>query len=127
MPEVMEYAEEHRWDIDFYMASVYNISRIERISSAVTGKEVEGEPFYEEDIPIMYRMIREIGKPCLAFKILGGTRRCQTQETVRAAFIEAFANIKPSDAVVVGMYPKDIDQVALNAQYTSEACELAEW
>jgi len=121
MPQVIEYAEEHHWETDFYMACVYNLSRIERESSAITGKANEGEPFFEEDIPVMYKTIRSVSKPCIAFKILGATRRCQTQETVKAAFTEAFRNIKSGDVVNVGVYPKDIDQVALNAEYTRQA------
>ena len=74
----------------------------------------------------MYRMIRQVSKPCLAFKILGATRRCATQETVRAAFDEAFENIKDTDAVVVGMYPKNEDQPRLNSLYTEEAIRRAE-
>ncbi len=121
MPAVIEMAEAEKWDVDFYMACVYNLSRQDRVSSAVTGKANEDEPFFEEDIPVMYRAIRSTEKPCLAFKILGATRRCDSQETVRSAFAEAFRNIKPSDAVVVGVYPKDIDQVGLNARYVEEA------
>ena len=125
MPKVIEYAEDHKWDIDFYMACVYNLSRIDRVSSAVTGKANEEEPFFEEDIPVMYRAIRSTNKPCIAFKILGATRRCQTQETVKAAFIEAYANIKKTDIVNIGVYPKDIDQVGLNAKYAEEGIRAA--
>lgn len=121
MPEVIEYAEEHNWGVDFYMACVYNISRTDRESSAVTGRANGEEIFDEADIPVMYHTIRQTSKPCLAFKILGAARRCDTQETVRAAFDEAFANIKETDAVVVGVYPKCEDHVALDAQYTAQA------
>ena len=121
MPEVMEYAEERHWDVDFYMACVYNISRIDRVSSAITGKANAEEPFFEEDIPVMYKTIRSVPKPCIAFKILGAARRCQSQETVKAAFLEAYKNIKATDMVNVGVYPKDIDQVGLNAGYAEEA------
>ena len=123
MPEVMRYAEEHNWDIDFYMSCIFNLSYQERVSSAITGKANSGEWFDEADVPVMYDMIRAVGKPCLAFKILGATRRCATQDDVRAAFFEAFKNIKPTDAVVVGMYPKTLDQVGLNSRYTREAIE----
>jgi hypothetical protein len=126
MPAVIEYSEEHHWDVDFYMACVYNLSRIDRVSSAITGRSNEEEPFFDEDIPVMYKTIRGVGKPCLAFKILGATRRCQTQETVRQAFIEAFQNIKSTDAVVVGMYPHDTDQIALNSKYTEEAIRTSQ-
>ena len=63
---------------------------------------------------------------CLAYKILACSRRCDTQETVRAAFRWAFARIKPGDCVVVGMYPRDLDQPRLNVQYTLEAIQAAE-
>jgi hypothetical protein len=121
MPEVITYAEENHWDVDFYMASVYNLSRQSRISSAITGIANSNESFFEEDIAIMYQMIQSVDKPCLAFKILGATRRCATQELVRSAFDEAFRSIKETDAVVVGMYPKDLDQPALNSKYTQQA------
>ena len=123
MPQVIEYAEDHHWDIDFYMACVYNLSRIDRVSSAVTGKPNEEEPFFDEDIPVMYKTIRSVDKPCIAFKILGATRRCQNQETVKATFAEAFRNIKASDVVNVGVYPKNMDQVALNAEYAKVGCK----
>ena len=121
MPEVIEYAEEHNWGVDFYMACVYNISKTDRESSAITGKANGSEIFDEADIPIMYKTIRQTPKPCLAFKILGAGRRCDSQERVRNAFYEAFENIKDTDAVVVGVYPKCEDHIALNAQYTEEA------
>ncbi|MCL2834605.1 MAG: hypothetical protein FWD78_15655 [Treponema sp.] len=125
MPYVIEFADEHKWDIDFYMACVYNLSRIDRVSSAITGKANTEEPFFEADIPVMYKTIRTTNKPCIAFKILGATRRCQSQETVKAAFAEAYKNIKPADMVNIGVYPKDIDQVGLDAVYAKEGMEKA--
>ena len=73
----------------------------------------------------MYQTIRATKKTCLAFKIMAAGRRCQTRETVRAAFREAFANVKPTDGVVVGMFDKHVPQTALNVQYAAEACEEA--
>ena len=127
MPEVMEFAEEHDWGADFYMSCVYNLSLGgDRVSSSVSGKANTGERFEEEDIPVMYAMIRKVPKPCLAFKILGATRRCNSQEQVRFAFNEAFENIKDTDAVVVGMFPNKEDQPALDSQYTLEAIRRVE-
>ncbi len=123
MPEVIEYAEQHHWDIDFYMASVHNLSKISRVSSATTGIANQDEPFDDEDRSLMYAAIRSTDKPCLAFKILGATRKCQSPATVRTAFAEAFANIKPTDAIVVGMYPKASDQVYQNAAFVREILE----
>lgn len=120
MPEVMEYAEEHHWDIDFYMACVHNISKIDRVSSAITGLANAAEPFDDEDREIKFKTIRSTSKPCLAFKIMGAGRKCESSATVKAAFVEAFASIKPIDAVIVGMYQKASDQIFENTQMVKE-------
>jgi hypothetical protein len=114
MPEVITYAEEHRWEVDFYMACVHNLSVETRESSAVTNRSNTDERFEDEDRPLMYAAIRGVDKPCLAFKILGATRKCQSRESVEAAFRDGSANIKKTDAIVVGMYPKLHDQVREN-------------
>jgi len=61
-----------------------------------------------------------VKQPCLGFKILGAGRLCSSQQTVRAAFQFAFANIKPTDGVIVGMFPWCFDEVSANAQFTRE-------
>jgi len=122
MPEVIEYAEEHGFDIDFYMTCVYNLSKVQRQSSSITGVANQDEPFDDEDRELMYKAIRGTSKTCLAFKILGATRRCATPGDVYEAFSEAFANIKAGDAVVVGMFPKDSDQVYENAEIVRKLC-----
>lgn len=123
MPEVFEYAEEHHWDVDFYMCCVYNISKIDRVSSSITGKMNSGEPFDEEDRAKMFSFIRSTNKPCLAFKILGAGRRCTSDADVESAFREALTSIKPSDAVIVGMFPRDKDQVTENANLVRKILE----
>lgn len=123
-PEVIEYAEEKDWDIDFYMACLYNINRQIRESALVSSDIVKNlqEEFLPEDPPRMCDVIRQTEKTCLAFKILGASRRCSTPQEVAAAFQFAFSHIKPKDAVVVGMFPKYQDQIALNVQHTIAAC-----
>jgi len=116
IPEVIEYAEEKGWDVDFYMACFYNLSREKRESALVSGKHQPAE-FLEEDPPRMCETIRATPKQCLAFKILGANRRCASQEEVRRAFRFAFDNIKSQDAVVVGMFPKYQDQARLNVEH----------
>ena len=124
MPELLEYSEEHAFDVDFYMTCVYNLSKVQRQSSSVTGVANQDEPFDEEDREIMYRAIRATRKTCLAFKILGATRRSATPADVEAAFAEAFANIKPADAVVVGMFPKYSNQAEENARIVRKLCGI---
>ncbi|MFW6158271.1 MAG: hypothetical protein ACOC8E_02805 [Planctomycetota bacterium] len=127
IPEVVEYAEEHDWDLDFYMTCFYNLSRAPRESELVTGKqETEPEEYLAEDRERMCETIRATDKTCLAFKILAAGRHCESQDDVQAAFDYAFGHIKPTDAVVVGMFPKYVDQVTLNVGHTAEAIARAE-
>jgi len=125
IPQVIEHAEQKGWDIDFYMASLYNLNRQPRESALVAGEAKHEEAFEPDDPPAMCRVIQATDKPCLAFKILAAGRRCATQADVAAAFRYAFAHIKPTDAVVVGMFPKGLDQIALNVQHTLDACHGA--
>jgi hypothetical protein len=119
IPEVIVYAEERGWDVDFYMACLYNLSRRPRESALVSGRHAFAEEQYlAEDRQRMCQVIRRTPKTCLAFKILAAGRHCATQEDVRAAFQYAFDHIKKRDAVVVGMFPKHLDQVALNVGHT---------
>lgn len=122
-PEVIEYAEEKGWDIDFYMACFYNLNRAPRESALVagSGKAAAEEEFLPEDPARMCEVIRRTDKPCLAFKILAASRNCATQEEVAKAFAFAFANIKPKDAVVVGMFPKHVNQIDANVRHTLDA------
>jgi len=125
IPEVIEYAEEKGWDIDFYMACLYNINREPRESALVSpGAPTSREVYLPSDPPRMGQVIRQTEKTCLAFKILAASRLCATQEGVAAAFRFAFSQIKPKDAVVVGMFPKNADQIAVNVEHTMAACEL---
>jgi hypothetical protein len=115
-PEVIAYIEEKNWDIDFYMTSFYNVYKHikgRKESYIVTGIPTE-DCFDEEDRILMCETIRSVSKPCLAFKILGAGRNCRTPEDTKAAFRFAFENIKPTDAVVVGMYPNHREQVREN-------------
>lgn len=127
-PQVIEYAEEKEWDIDFYMACFYNLSRKPRESALVANrlKENVQEEFLPEDPSAMCSVIRSTEKMCLAFKILAASRLCQDQQQVADAFEFAFQNIKPIDAVVVGMFPKETDQIALNIQHTVDALQSRE-
>jgi len=123
IPEVIEYSEEHGWDVDFYMACFYNMTNQHRRGAKgggtrlIAGSEHLQETLYEEDPPRMCRTIRQTSKTCLAFKILAAGRLCKTQSSVRRAFQFAFENIKTQDAVVVGIFPKYLDQISLNVRY----------
>ena len=114
IPEVMLRAYEEDWGADWYMACVYNIMKQGHVSSSITGKFGEDETFDEEDRKVMFDVIRQVDKPCLAFKILGASRRCTTDEDLESAFAEAYSSIKPTDACVVGCFQKYSDQITQN-------------
>jgi len=125
IPEVLDYAENKGWDIDFYMACFYNISTRNRESALVdpnSAGQVAQERFEHDDRIKMCRQIMATEKTCLAFKILAASRLCQTEKDVRDAFAFAFSNIKARDAVVVGMFPKHTDQIEANVLHTIESC-----
>jgi len=124
IPEVICYAEERDWDVDFYMACFYNLSRTPRESALVSGNHVfEQEQYLAQDRKRMCEVIRQTPKTCLGFKILAAGRNCATQQDVAYAFRYAFEHIKPSDAVVVGIYPRYIDQIAINIEHTLRAID----
>ena len=127
IPEVFEYAEEKDWDVDFYMACFYNLSRKERESALVAGstRKATTEEYPPEDPPRICEVIQATDKQCLAFKILAASRKCCTQADVREAFRWTFENIKSKDAVIVGMFPKYEDQIALNVDHTLAACGVS--
>ncbi|MBQ39282.1 MAG: hypothetical protein CME04_23090 [Gemmatimonadaceae bacterium] len=123
MPEVFEYVEDHGWDVDFYMTCLYNLSREDRESALVGGDQAAAarEKFAAQAPPRMMQVIQGTEKTCLAFKILAASRRCGSQQEVADAFRYAFDNIKPGDAIVVGMYQEHLDQVSLNVEHTRAA------
>ncbi len=114
-PTVVESVDEQGWDIDFFMTCVYQVTRPrEELKKMLGVTPPHGEVFLPDDPERMYRAVRGTKKTCLAFKILAAGR-IDTPADMHRAFEIAFANIKPQDAVIVGMYPKFTDQVKENA------------
>ena len=127
MPEAIAEVESQGWDIDYYMCCVYQWGRtkedFEKLAGnrkdllpietySVIAREGYSEVFLSGDPPKMFNVIKKVRKPCLVYKILAAGRRCETLETVEVAFKEAFENIKPTDAVIVGFYDRYTDQPA---------------
>jgi hypothetical protein len=113
-PAVIDTVESEGWDIDYYQTCLYRVSRTREEARAEFREAPIGETYMEKDPERMCKMIRQTKKPCLAFKLFGAGRTIASPQQVEAAFRFAFDNIKPTDAVIVGMFPKFQDQVAEN-------------
>ena len=77
--EVIDHAAGKDWDVDFYQCSFYR--SLFSLGEAGQGREL----FEEEARESMTRTIRQVGKPCLAFKVLGAGRHCQSAKTIESA------------------------------------------
>lgn len=121
-PKVVEAVEEKGWPNDFYMTCFYCVTREPEDFQKEVGVVPVGETYLSCDPPRMCNMIRQVKKTCLGFKILAAGRKCDSPEQVREAFEFALQNIKPTDAVIVGMFPKFSDQIAENAGIVREVC-----
>lgn len=120
IPEVVEYAEEKGWETDFYMCCFYNLARGYKAAPAVEQNAYAREQYPDGDPERMAAVMRRVPKPCIGFKLMAAGRRCASPESVRRQFEWAFANIKPTDAVDVGMFQKHRNQVAENARWVAE-------
>ena len=115
-PEVVEFVEEHGWDVDFYVLCAYNRTRTpEEIRQLLGVLPVPASELYlETDPPRAYEVARKTPKTCFLFKVLAAGRSTQSPEDVDKAFKLAFDSIKPQDCIIVGMYPRFRDEVKEN-------------
>lgn len=120
-PAVIELAEEKGWDVDYYMCCLYYLTRPRSEFAALLGKDLPlGEIYLPSDPPRMFQVIRSVKKPCLVYKVLAAGRRVNTSAEVRECFKTAISNVKPTDALIVGMYQQHGDQVGENAATVRE-------
>ena len=120
-PRLIEIAEEKGFDVDYYMCSLYFRTRSNEEYRPILGNDLPlGEIYLPSDPPRMFKMIKATRKPCLAYKVLAAGRRVGSSDEVRRCFQEAFTNLKPTDAVIVGMYQQFGDQVGEDAALVRE-------
>lgn len=96
-PENILEMEARGWKPDFYMVCLYNIPGYK----GKLGVE-QDEKFRPEDRGPALAAIARVPRPCFAYKILAAGRSAP-----REAFREVLSRIKPTDGIVVGMFPPD--------------------
>jgi hypothetical protein len=110
------------WENEFFMTSFHNLSRPAEEQRRLFGTVAVGEPFFETDPPAMMAVMRQVAKPCLAYKILSAGRVSLNAKAapraVEKRFKNAFDNIKPTDAVIVGMFPVYRDELSESVAFT---------
>ncbi len=122
-PALVELAEEKGWDVDYFMCCLYYRTRSREEYQKLLGNDLPlGEIYLPSDPPRMFRVIRSTRKPCLAYKVLAAGRRIGSPAEVRKCFETALENIKPTDAMIVGMYQQFNDQVGENAALVRTLC-----
>ncbi len=131
-PTLIEYSEENNWNVDFYMACMYNLrnGRIGEESGFITGKNKSGiKPIIPSDRGIMLDTLKSVEKPIIAFKIFaGGQMLVEKSEEERRVLIKdtyntIFNSLKPNDFAVVGVFQKYHDQLTENVSVFNEWAE----
>ncbi len=122
-PALIALSEEKGWDVDYYMCCLYYLTRPRDETEKLMGGQVPlGEIYLPDDPPRMFKVIQSTRKTCLAYKLLAAGRRVESVAQVRQSFETALTNIKPTDAVIVGMYQQLGDQVGENVAIVREFC-----
>jgi hypothetical protein len=115
-PACLDLIEGKGWPVDFYMTCVYRRSRLPEETRAEFNEATVGEPYFEKDPERMCKMVRQAKKPCFAFKILAAGRNIKSPQAIDGAFKFVYQNIKPTDGVIIGMFPRFKDEIKQNAE-----------
>ena len=91
------------------------------LAEKLARRPVSGELFWDPDRERMLSRVRQTAKPCLIFKVYAAGRHCGSPEQMLAALRLASSYAKPSDCFVIGMYPKNKEQVRENCRLVAEA------
>jgi hypothetical protein len=119
-PREVEHAEEKGFDVDYYMTCLYYMNRSRETLAKLLGEAPLGEIYLPSDPPKMMAVIRRTKKPCLAYKVFAAGRTIRTPQEIREKLALALDGIKPTDAVIVGMYQRFSDQIGQNSQFVRE-------
>jgi hypothetical protein len=119
-PLEVDYSEEKGWDVDYYMTSLYYMIRPRAEFEKILGQVPLGEIYLPSDPPRMMQTIRKACKPCLVYKVLAAGRSVNSPKEVKERMAVALDGIKPTDAVIIGLYQRFNDQIGQTAQFVRE-------
>lgn len=126
-PRLLRIAEDDGWDVDYYMTALYNLHGAREAFEGQFGHAPLGEIYLREHRSKMCEMIRQTAKPCIAYKVLAAGRAIRSKAQIQEELASALKHIKPTDAILVGMYQQFGDQIGENAAMVSDICrELSE-
>jgi len=123
-PDNIRRMADEGWENDFFMTCFHYLTKLDDHPEMVPNVTTIGKAFYKADPEHMTEVIRQVDRPCLGFKILAAGRAGFSSKGVEAAFEYAFKRIKPTDAVIVGMYPRFRDEIKENADLTRRLGQL---
>ncbi len=124
-PENIKKIADAGWENDFFMTCFHYLTRYNDHPDDKNKDKYFGKPFSTSDPVEMTKVVREVDKPCLGFKILAAGRAGFSRDGVEKAFKFAFENIKKTDGVIVGMYPRFKDEMLENAKLTAKYGKLS--
>ena len=119
-PVILDALREKDWPNDFYMAGLHYLTRRPEDWKRDIGDLPLGDGFIASDPPKMCAAVRKVKKTTLVYKVLAAGRKCGSLKQVREAFAWAYQNIKPTDATIVGLYPRFSDQVSEDTRMVRE-------
>ena len=128
-PAIIEKSEAEGWDIDFYMACMYNARRGREFqeSGFITGNSKSGVlNFQPEDRAVMLDALKNVQKPIIAFKLFAGGQMLVEKEDaerrnlIKDTYRTVFSSLKENDLGVVGVFQKYHDQIKENVDVFNE-------
>ncbi len=120
-PLEVEYSEEKGWDVDYYMTALYYMIRPRAEFEKLLGGQLPlGEVYLPSDPPRMLATIRKARKPCFAYKVLAAGRTVDSPDQVKQRMAVALHGIKPTDAMIMGLYQRFNDQIGQTARFVRE-------
>jgi hypothetical protein len=97
--KVFDWAEDTKLPVDYYLCCYYNPIPREKSAEHIPGTE---ETYRSVDRDAMVQRIATLSKPAVHYKIMAAGRNDPAE-----AFAFAAKNLRPIDAVCIGVFPKD--------------------